>query len=677
VKLNRPLLVFAPLSFVALSSLMTGCALNSTASPATIAGVPLKGTVFGGQQPVIGAKVYLLAANVSGYGGSGIAPSASNASVSLLTASGTGNAADNTGSYVLTNSSGGFSISNDFSCSAGTTQAGASVVLPGTEDVYLYALGGNPGGGTNSFVGLIASLGPCNALGPGTQVTMNEVTTVAAAFALSGFASDATHISSSGSALAVAGLNTAFNNINNLVSTASGTPLATTPAGDGTAHSATIYTLANILAACVNSAGASGVACPMLVNDASSQGSSGAVPTDTASAAINIAHNPGANVQALYQLIPSTGAPYMGGLTSQPNDFTLAINYADPSFNTPAQVAIDAAGSAWVTNYGANSVTELSSAGAVLSGANGYTGGGLSNPYGVAVDNAGNVWFSNIGNNAVAELSSTGNAISPSTGYTDASLSSPLTLAVDAHNDIWVANAGNNTLTELTTNGSVISTAGGYTGGGLSLPYDIAIDGSGNAWVANLGGSSVSKFSSAGAPISPSTGYVAGGESEPYSIAVDGSGDAWTVDLFTSNISELANNGSGVSSSNGYSGGGLDGPYSIAIDGAGSIWVTDANDNALTQLSNAGVPITGSNGYTAGGQLNFPRGLAIDGSGDIWIANSSGNSVVEVIGAATPVVTPIAAGLPLTPTANGSSSLGMRPGTGVAAPTQTAFQPGH
>jgi streptogramin lyase len=677
VKLTRPVPYFAPLCLLTLCSSLTGCTLQTTAIPSAVAGTPIQGVVFGGQQPVVGAKIYLMAATTSGYGGAGVAPSNLNASISMLTAAGTGNAADSIGAYTLTKADGSFSITGDFSCTSGTTQSGSASGLPGNEQVYLYALGGNPGGGTNTYSGLMAALGACNALTPSTKVTMNEVTTVAAAFALAGFASDATHIGTNNSSLAVVGITTAFNNINNLISTPTGLPLTTTPSGNGTVPSATIYTLANILAACVNSTGGNGVACPMLASNASSQGSAGTVPTDTATAAINIAHNPGANVANLYGLIPSTGAPYMGGLASQPVDFTLGITYSDPTFNTPAQVAIDAVGSAWVTNYSANTVTELSNLGTILSGANGYTGGGLSNPYGVAIDNNGNAWFANSGNNTVTELSSTGKAISTSAGFTDASVSSPLTLAIDAHNRVWLANAGNNSITEFASNGKAISTSGGYTGGGLSLPYAIAIDGAGNAWTANLGNSSVSKFSSTGVAISPTAGYTGGGQSYPYSIAIDGAGDAWTVDLNSGNVSEVANTGAALSSSTGYTGGGLNGPYSVAIDGAGTVWVTDGSGNALTQFTNAGVPITGAGGYTVGGSLSFPRGLGIDGSGDIWIANSGANSVVEVIGAATPVITPIAAGLPQTATSNGSSSLGMRPGTGVATPVATAFEPGH
>ena len=49
-----------------------------------VAGAQFTGVVHGGQQPIVGAKIFLLAANTTGYGGNGIAASASNASISLL-----------------------------------------------------------------------------------------------------------------------------------------------------------------------------------------------------------------------------------------------------------------------------------------------------------------------------------------------------------------------------------------------------------------------------------------------------------------------------------------------------------------------------------------------------------------------------------------------------------------
>src|SRR5580692_6272543 len=116
--------------------------------PETYQGVAITGVMHGGQAPVVGSHIYLLAANTTGYGGPGIAASSSNASISLLT-SATGNPADGNGNYyVTTDSSGAFSLTGDYTCSAG-------------QQVYLYTIGGNPGSGPNSASGEMAVLGSC------------------------------------------------------------------------------------------------------------------------------------------------------------------------------------------------------------------------------------------------------------------------------------------------------------------------------------------------------------------------------------------------------------------------------------------------------------------------------------------------------------------------------------
>ena len=128
----------------------------------------------------------------------GIAASASNTSVSLLTSAGnttldSSGGATNGDYYVTTDVSGSFSITGDYTCGAG-------------QQVYLYALGGNPGAGINSAAGLMAALGTCPAAGnfltTTPYVVVNEVSTVATAYAFAGFATDATHVGSSGTALA-------------------------------------------------------------------------------------------------------------------------------------------------------------------------------------------------------------------------------------------------------------------------------------------------------------------------------------------------------------------------------------------------------------------------------------------------------------------------------------------
>ena len=350
------------------TSNLTGSATSkATIAVAPLSDVALTGLVYGGATPIAGAHVYLFAANTTGYGGAGLAASSSNASVSLLSAAETGTS-DSVGAYVATGSGGGFSLTGDYTCTSG-------------QQLYLYALGGG-----NAAAGLMAAIGSCPASGsPAIFATVNEVTTIAAAYSFAGFATDATHVSSSGTALAQVGIANAFANAANLVSLLNGTALATTPSGNGLVPQTEINTLANILASCVNTASS----CSTLLATATADGTAtGTKPTDTATAAINIAHHPSANYSTLNSLAslapifsPTSGG-YAGGSI---NNFSIILVYTGGGL-TGGLVTIDGSGNVWIPNSGfalvpgeaGTSVTKLSSSGYFLSGANGYTGGGLN-----------------------------------------------------------------------------------------------------------------------------------------------------------------------------------------------------------------------------------------------------------------------------------------------------------
>jgi hypothetical protein len=143
---------------------------------------------------------------------------------------------------------------------------------------------------------------------------------------------------------------------------------------------------------------------------------------------------------------------------------------------------------------------------------------------------------------------------------------------------------------------------------------------------------------------------------------VDSSGNAWIADGASANITKLSHTGAALSGTSGYTGGGIDFPYSIAIDGSGNVWTASQNPYNIAEFSNTGAALSGPSSYASTG-LNLPTAIAIDGSGNAWIANNgnNSNSVSEFIGVASPVVTPIAAGLPATPTAGGDSKLGTQP----------------
>jgi streptogramin lyase len=602
--------------------------IQTTSNP--VQGTALQGKVHGGQQPIVGASVYLYAANTTGYGGPGIAPSSSNASVSLLTSAGNTTKDGSNNYYVTTDSGGNFTITGDYSC-------------PANAQVYLYSIGGNPGvGGNNSAAGLLAAVGPCSSLTSSTFVFVDEVSTIATAWALAGFASDPTHIASSNSALALTGMKNAFATVANLETLSTGLALATTPAGNGQVPQSSTNTLADILAACVNSTGPGSAQCTTLLTNAEN----GAVtPTDTAMAAINIAHNPGANVSTLFALKTST-SPFQPTWNRAASDFTIVINYTGGGIQEDNGVAIDASGNVWVANNASSSITEVSPVGAILSSSSGITGGGLNSPYRIAIDASGNIWVTNFGGSTLSEYNPTTSTwVSGTSGYTGGGLKNPEGLAIDSAGNVWVANEGGNSLSEYNPT-SGWDSALGYTGGGLSMPHTIAIDLLGNVWVPNDGASSISEFSSAGVP-SASSPITGGGLEYPPAIALDASGNLWMPNY--NNVLSEYNPTSGWVSTTGYTGGGLSDPEAVAIDGAGNIWVSNYF-GSFSEFSSSGTAMSGTSAFGGGWNLSYPFSIAIDGSGNLWLTNaqSTSGNLSEAVGLCIPVVTPVVANF-LTP----------------------------
>jgi hypothetical protein len=616
------------------------------------------GTVLHGQVPLTGAHVYLFAANTIGYG---------NASISLLESALTG-ASDAVGAYVTTASDGSFTLTGDYTCTANT-------------EVYLYALGGDAGSGNNPASGLLAVLGNCPTSGSFSttaKITVNEVSTIAAAYAMAGFATDATHVSSSGTPLAQTGIANAFANAASLANPSTGTALTATPVGNGTVPQGEIDTLADILAACVGATNAS--SCSSLFENATADGTAtGTLPTDTATAAINIAHHPGVNVATLYALAGASAA-FTPALTAQPNDFTVALSFTllDGSAvisgaNGEHPIAIDAEGSVWLTYP--ISVLKFSSSGALLSPAAGYTGGGLSFPRSIAIDALGNAWIANgvqssgsQPTGSVVEFSNTGAALSPSTGFGLGNALPGNSIAIDGSGNAWVPYGTG--VAGLSSSGAIISANANPPGASLGVG-GIAIDIAGNIWGAvPYGATLFNEFSPSGLIVNPPTagqfscGAPFEGEQQPEGVAIDASGSVW----ITSGQGFTKESKSPIPACSG-KGGGIDPPPEgaggdIAIDGDGNAWVV--NNVALAEFSNSGAPVSPSTGYetptstTINGIILhvLPNSIAPDGSGNLWVRGAVGfnftDTLVEMIGVSAPVVTPIAAGVK-------NNTLGTRP----------------
>jgi hypothetical protein len=411
---------------------MTTATAPVTTSPATA--VTYTGRVMGGQQPVTGALVTLQDAGAYGTYGNPANPLSS--------------------ATTTTDSTGHFSLTSSLNCT-------------GNFPVYLLVQGGNAGTGTNGNLAEMAALGFCNSLTLNTNIQVNELTTVASVYALAQFFNGSPYISTTENNYS--GLVQAFADVNQLTDTTAGTiPGPMLPAG-AIFPTAKINTLADILAACVNSTGGTagdGSSCGKLFAAATPPG--GSAPTDTVTALANIAQNPAVNVPALFGLA-ATQAVYQPSLTQAPTDWLLAVKYKPSGMSAPSAVATDGSGDIWVTNKGGNNLVELSHAGVLEA----TVSSGFNAPSALALDLSGNVWVAQSGTNSmnyVLANGSSGTTVPPGSG----GLSLPSSIAIDPAGNLWIADSAANTVTELNSSGAPVS-ASGYSGTGIVKPLGVAI----------------------------------------------------------------------------------------------------------------------------------------------------------------------------------------------------------
>jgi hypothetical protein len=298
--------------------------------------------------------------------------------------------------------------------------------------LYVVAADGN---GANSAIGLMDIAGPSNALPE--SIVINELTTVAAEWALAQF-TDSTGTIIGAPSTNATGLTNAANQAQaNLADITTGGPAAfwtTYGINAGTCASSPpvncdglerMNTFANILAACVESSGRSSSACTTLLSDT-------AGASTTAEAAHHLATSPGltANISDLFAL-QSGSPPYTPALSVAPDGWEIALNL-NPSgaeIFSPRFVAIDGSGDAWVSDSEGTSLSELTPTGSLIANYD-PTGANFDAPRGFAIDSTGNVWATNFFGNSVTELNSSG-GLAGDFNPDGANFTNPTDLAID------------------------------------------------------------------------------------------------------------------------------------------------------------------------------------------------------------------------------------------------------
>ena len=566
---------------------LAGCAALAPAGDLAMATtVRLRGSVMGGHQPVAFSALHLYAVG----------------------ATGTASAADDRlAAGTTSDAQGGFNLSASFTCPTATAP------------MYLVARGGNPGNGTNAALTLMAALGPCSSLA-GSHITVDEVTTVAAVWALAPFMSGFDHVGAR--ATNAVGLANAFSVAANLASTDRGQAPGDVVAGT-VVPSAEINTLANALASCVNSNGATTTGTPCGVLFAAATPSGGVAPTETVGAALNIAQNPATNVAAVYNTVLATG-PFQPTLASAPNDWTVAMSY--PFTGT---LAFDVNGNAWVQTGSA--AQQVSPRGVVLNAFTSMAGSGMT------LDPSGNIWTASSFATLRELPANFGTPISYAVAGTS-SLAPAAFPASDGSGNIYYDCGTCGVLGKLTNAG--VSTTYPLS---ISRTRGLAIDQSGNTWVGNITINSIDVRTSAGGTYLSSP--FSTGSSHAYAPAIDSAGNAWVVG---GTAARLTSSGTATSFASQFAG--LNSAQGVAVDGAGTAWiinnfnVSNAYNGELSAITSGGTAVTPILGYVSN-TFSMPYTVAIDRSGNVWTGNTGASTTTVFVGLARPVVTPFALGL--------------------------------
>jgi hypothetical protein len=618
-------------------ALLSGCALNSSGPMATSIAA-LSGAVHGGQSPIQAATVrlYVTSSTATGYGQAG----------TLIGTS-------------TTDVNGVFTIAPSATASN----------CPAGQQAYITASGGYPSGSpllVNTSTLMMAALGSCSGISASTQILMNEVTTVAAAYALSGFtktfasgsnfdagvSAPAANNAATGSISAAAGLPHAFLNAANLANYAQGAANTQTAnisvAGttvNGSVPTVELNTLGDILQSCVNAA-TGNAQCVSLFGFTPSV--SGVAPTNTLQAMINLARNPYPSAAAMNAttglLSLVSGAPaFQPQLTAAPPDWSLAIVYhTSPVGTAPLVAQYDIALDANDTVYAGRSATAanlvgLSPYGVATPAFTAASAGTATRQ--IAPDALGNIWMTNNASLLLQYSASGGGAPTP---YTISATSGTegYGIAVDKANNVWVANAAAvtpNIVEYQYTAGSPATYAQNYTAtaAGSFQPVELTIDASQNIWVSayftngsianvlpNLSAATplvTPTYTVTGTSITPVTATFASSAIKPLGVVIDSTGDAWygitgTPSTTTTGLEEVIPNftNSVITSlspqsliANATLGAGA--TQIPGIDGAGSVYLPDNTGNgALGIHVYSTVTVAGSD--TGGQVLSPPAG---------------------------------------------------------------------
>jgi streptogramin lyase len=501
-----------------------------------------------------------------------------------------------------------------------------------------------------------------------SSLVINELTTVASAYAMAQFWQGNIISGPQSSILIASGMN------QNLVSIASGqlsNVISSPPNADQSNALRLMNTLANAISECIKH----NASCTELFNVAKAV--NGTIPKNTLQALQNLALNPAQGVNEIVAISNLSQNLYTPSLLRIPDAWTLALKFNNTGsescpFGGPGNFVFDQNGYLWITNNvvqgtpnSTNCMIVLKPNGAPADGQNDtvqspvYGGGILGAGYGVSMNSLNQIWLGDFGwgdlipSGSISLFSSTGLALSGTTGFNNL-VYRVQALKSDSNNNLWIASNGNQRIVVYPSGNP---DQGRYYSTVKLNPFDISISADNQAWVSFNNESSIAKFKLTDSGIIEQVTSVKVGQS-PLGIDLDSYGNIWVSSFKESAIYMVNADGASVKS---FAGGGIVATWDVTVDGNDNIYAVNffPNNNGeygVAKICGAavkgcpanaslGTPISPASGYTLpsggsqvllsnGDPLYGPNGAPdfhplmrmtsghIDLAGNLWVTNN-------------------------------------------------------
>lgn len=529
-----------------------------------------------------------------------------------------------------------------------------------------------------------------------SNLVINELTTVAAAYTMAQFW-QGDLISGSPSSIQIAsGMN------QNLISITSGqlsNVISSPPNADQSNALRLMNTLANAVSECIEY----NTTCSELFSVTTAV--NGTKPNNTLQAMQNLALNPAQGVNEIVAISNQSKNLYTPSLLRIPDAWTLALKFNNTGsescpFGGPGNFVFDHNGYLWITNNvvqgtpnSTNCMIVLKPNGAPAGGQNGtvkspvYGGGILGAGYGISINSLNQIWLGNFGwgnlipDGSISLFSSMGVALSGSTGFNNL-VYRVQALKPDSKDNLWIASNGNQRVVVYPSGNQ---DQGDYYSTASLNPFDISITADNQAWVSFNNESSIAKFKlTANGEIEQITSVKVG--QSPLGMGLDSRGNIWVSSFKESAIYMVNADGTTVKN---FSGGGIIATWDVTVDGDDNIYAVNffPNNNGEYGVAkicgtavkgcppnaSLGTPISPPSGYTlpsGGSQVLLSNGYPlygpnsapdfhplmrmtaghIDRAGNLWVTNNwkpsllidattnpGGDGMVVFIGLAKPV----------------------------------------